>query len=160
MQEMQVWSLGQEDPLEWQMATHSSTLVWWIPWTEEPDGQQSLGSPRVRHHWVTKHAHISLSNTSDYKKELYSKTSPPLWDSLQESEGDTFKWDAAQDKSKSPWFSPAALIVSRVSQSLSSNPFWLLLPSPVQGLCTCVPFLGKLFLHTSCLVNSSSSYRS
>ena len=36
MQEMQVWSLGQEDPLEKEMATHSSILAWEIPWTEEP----------------------------------------------------------------------------------------------------------------------------
>ena len=38
MQEMQVRSLGREDPLEKEMATHSSTLTWKIPWTEEPDG--------------------------------------------------------------------------------------------------------------------------
>ena len=43
MQEMQVWSLGQEDPLEKEMATHSSILAWETPWTEEPDGLQSMG---------------------------------------------------------------------------------------------------------------------
>ena len=43
MQEMQVWSLGQEDPLEKEMAAHSSILAWEIPWTEEPDGLQSMG---------------------------------------------------------------------------------------------------------------------
>ena len=42
-------SLGQEDPLEKKMATHSSTLAWKIPWMEEPDGLQSMGSQRVRH---------------------------------------------------------------------------------------------------------------
>ena len=41
--------LGQEDPLEKEMATHSSILAGRIPWTEEPDGLQSLGSQRVRH---------------------------------------------------------------------------------------------------------------
>ena len=40
-QEMQVWSLSQEDPLEKEMATHSSILVWKTPWTEEPGGLQS-----------------------------------------------------------------------------------------------------------------------
>ena len=40
---MQVQSLGQEDPLEKEMATHSSILVWEIPWTEEPGGLQSMG---------------------------------------------------------------------------------------------------------------------
>ena len=43
MQETQVWSLGWEDPLEKEMATHSSILVWRIPWTEEPGGLQSMG---------------------------------------------------------------------------------------------------------------------
>ena len=43
MQETQVWSLGQEDPLEKEMATHSSILVWEIPWTEEPGKPQSMG---------------------------------------------------------------------------------------------------------------------
>ena len=42
-------SLGQEDPLEKEMATHSSILAWIIPWTEEPGGLQSMGSQRVGH---------------------------------------------------------------------------------------------------------------
>ena len=49
MQETQVQSLGWEDPLEKEMATHSSILAWRIPWTEEPDRLQSTGSPRVGH---------------------------------------------------------------------------------------------------------------
>ena len=47
MQETQVPSLGWEDPLEKEMAIHSSTLAWKIPWTEEPDRLQSMGSRRV-----------------------------------------------------------------------------------------------------------------
>ena len=47
IQETQVRSLGQEDPLEKEMATHSSILAWEIPWTEEPDRLQSMGSQRV-----------------------------------------------------------------------------------------------------------------
>ena len=43
MQETWVQYLGQEDPLEKEMATHSSTLAWRIPWTEEPSGLQSMG---------------------------------------------------------------------------------------------------------------------
>ena len=42
-QETPVWSLGGEDPLEKEMATHSSILAWEIPWTEEPGGLQSMG---------------------------------------------------------------------------------------------------------------------
>ena len=48
VQETWVQSLGQEDPLEKEMATHSSTLAWRIPWREEPGGLQSMGWQRVR----------------------------------------------------------------------------------------------------------------
>ena len=53
MQETWVQSLGQEDPLEKEMATHSSTFAWKIPWMEEPGGLQSTESQRVRHDWAT-----------------------------------------------------------------------------------------------------------
>ena len=46
MQEMRVWSLEREYPLEKEMATHSSILAWEIPWTEEPGGLQSIGSQK------------------------------------------------------------------------------------------------------------------
>ena len=49
MKKTQVQSLDWEDPLEKGMATHSSILVWIIPWTEEPGGLQSMGLQRVRH---------------------------------------------------------------------------------------------------------------
>ena len=48
-QETWVQSLSQEDPLEKEMATHSSTLAWKIPWMEEAGGPQSMGSQRVGH---------------------------------------------------------------------------------------------------------------
>ena len=53
MQETWVWSLGQEDPLEKEMATHSSILAWKIPWTEKLGRPQSMGSQRVGHDWAT-----------------------------------------------------------------------------------------------------------
>ena len=53
VQETQVRSLGWEDPLEKEMAIHSRTIAWKIPWTEEPDRLQPMGSQRVRHNWVT-----------------------------------------------------------------------------------------------------------
>ena len=56
--ETRVWSLGQHDPLEKKMATHSSILAWKIPWVEEFGRLQSMGSQRVRHNWVTS---LSLS---------------------------------------------------------------------------------------------------
>ena len=49
MRETRLQSLGREDPLEKEMATHSSTLAWNIPWTEKPGRLQSMGSQRVGH---------------------------------------------------------------------------------------------------------------
>ena len=49
MQETRVLSLGREDPLEKEMATHSSILAWRIPWTNEPGRLQSMGLQRVEH---------------------------------------------------------------------------------------------------------------
>ena len=53
MWEARVRSLGQEDPLEEEIETHSRILAWRIPWTQEPGGLQSMGSQRGRHDWVT-----------------------------------------------------------------------------------------------------------
>ena len=57
MRETQVQFLGLEDPLEKEMAIHSSTLAWKIPWTEQPDRLQSVGLQRVGHDWVTSLTH-------------------------------------------------------------------------------------------------------
>ena len=62
MQEMQVQSLGWEDPLEKEMATHSSNLAWEIPWTEEPGGLQSMELQRVEHDLAT-HSSKSMWHT-------------------------------------------------------------------------------------------------
>ena len=70
------WSLGREDPLEKAMVTHSSILAWRIPWTEEPDRLQSIGSRRVGHNWVTS---LSLHFTF---RELRG---PPRWLRSKES---------------------------------------------------------------------------
>ena len=53
-QEMQVQSLGQEDPLEKEMEAHSSIPAWRIPWTEERGGLPFMGSKRVVHDWAAK----------------------------------------------------------------------------------------------------------
>ena len=58
MQETWVQSLGQEDPLEQEMATHSCILAWEIPWQEEPRGLQSMGLQRVGHDWA--YTYVSL----------------------------------------------------------------------------------------------------
>ena len=70
MRETRVQSLGQEDPLEKEMATHSSIPAWRIPWTEEPGGLQSMGSQKVEHDWVT--------NTFPFRSnELHIRTEWP-----------------------------------------------------------------------------------
>ena len=65
MRETQVQSLGQEDPLEKDMAPHSSTLAWKIPWMEEPGRLQSMGSQRVGHDWVTSFHFTSMAGKED-----------------------------------------------------------------------------------------------
>ena len=58
----QAWSLGREGPLEQEVATHSSVLVWNIPWNEEPSRLQSMGLQRVEHEWAPQYhmAHASF----------------------------------------------------------------------------------------------------
>ena len=63
------WSLGQEDPLQEEMATHSSILTWEIPWSEEPGGLQLKGSQRVGHD-QTKHACTSMGKVVKMWLEL------------------------------------------------------------------------------------------
>ena len=62
MRETWVRFLGREDPLEKEMATHSSILAWRIPWMEEPGGLQSMGSQRVGHDWATSLIHSLMIN--------------------------------------------------------------------------------------------------
>ena len=71
---IQVQSLCWEDPLEKEMATHSSTLAWKIPWTEEPGRLQSTGSQRVGHDWVT-----SLETIQTQVDKLLNKTQRLLY---------------------------------------------------------------------------------
>ena len=70
MQETQVQSLAQDDPLEKEMATHPRIPAWRIPWTGEPGGLQSTGSQRVRQNWVTNSFHFKpqgpLCRTGNY----------------------------------------------------------------------------------------------
>ena len=68
MQERWVRSLGREDPLEKERATHFSILVWRIPWTEEPGGLQSMGLRRIKHNGATEHTHTNpIHESGDMK---------------------------------------------------------------------------------------------
>ena len=69
-QEMQVQSLGWEDPLEEEMATHSRILAWKIPWTEELGGLQSMKSQR--HDWVTEHKQAQTTIITATRFSTYS----------------------------------------------------------------------------------------
>ena len=64
MQETRVRSLSQEEPLEKDMATHSRTLAWRIPWTDEPGGLQSMGLQRVGHDWATSQRYLPKGRIS------------------------------------------------------------------------------------------------
>ena len=70
MQETRVWSLGQEDSLEQEMASHSRIPSWKIPWTEEPHGLQSMGSQRIGYDQATEHMWTHC--TCPMSKELIS----------------------------------------------------------------------------------------
>ena len=72
MQETWVLSLGQEDSLEKEMATHSRILAGRIPWTEEPGGPQSMGLQRVGHDFVTKQQNYNISNSEEMQMLLIS----------------------------------------------------------------------------------------
>ena len=83
MWETWVLSLSWEDPLEKAMATHSSTLAWKIPWTEEPGRLQSTGSQRVGHNWATSLLKALLPSSKAARKsnsqifKVYNETSKP-----------------------------------------------------------------------------------
>ena len=86
VQEEGVQTLSWEDLLEKEMVTHSSTLVWEISWTEEPDGLQSMGSQRVGHNLVTKQQHhiytnMHINTMGYYSAIKKSETMPftPTW---------------------------------------------------------------------------------
>ena len=74
MQEIRVQSLGREDVLEKEMATHSSILAWKTPWMEEPGRLQSMGSQRVGYDWATSLSHIYLGfpGGSDSKESAWN----------------------------------------------------------------------------------------
>ena len=94
MQETRVQSLGQENHLEKEMATHSSNLAWKIPWTEDAGMLQSMGLQRVRQNWVTNTAKNppamqntcvrSLGLEDPLKKGMATHSSIPAWSILMD----------------------------------------------------------------------------
>ena len=114
---MRVWSLGWEDPLEKEMATHFSILVWKIPWTEEPGGLQSLGSQRVRQDLSDlAQAHYSVYLEGDkgrslgwrvhrWKYWLWMKAPNSFESSAWSLSRDSFKTEL-QSSNKGVWLTP------------------------------------------------------
>ena len=84
MWEIQVLSLGQEDTLEKEMATHSSTLAWKIPWMEEPGRLQFMGLQRVGHDWTTS---LHFTGGSDGKESTHNVGDLGLMPGLGRSPG-------------------------------------------------------------------------
>ena len=80
MQETRVWSLGREDTLEKEMATHSKILAWRIPWKEEPGRLQSTGLQRVRNDWATS---LSLSLIISVVEHCFIRLLPICMSSLE-----------------------------------------------------------------------------
>ena len=86
MQETWVWSLGQKNPMEEEMATHSSILAWRIPWTEEPDVLQFMELQRIGHNWATNS--FTFTDESHDTKHLtflpYKRRIGFLWEEVVE----------------------------------------------------------------------------
>ena len=78
-EQTQVRSLGQENPLEKGMATHSSALVWRIPWTEEPGRLLSMGLQKVEHDWVTFSLYFPLKASVSRTLVRLNFISESLW---------------------------------------------------------------------------------
>ena len=76
MQEMWVRSLGQEDPLEKEMATHSSIIAWKIPWTKKPGGLQSMGLQRIRQDLASKQKQVLGADNIAVNKNWYYPSPP------------------------------------------------------------------------------------
>ena len=91
VQETWVWSLGWEDPLEKEMASHASILAWKISWTEEPRGLQSMGSQRVRHNWAT---NTYLTRSSSHSSLMAQRVEhlPSMQETWVRSLGQKIPW--------------------------------------------------------------------
>ena len=101
MQETQVRSLGREDPQEKEMATHSSSFAWRIPWMEKPGGLRSMGLQRVRHDWATNTFTFTPSIRNMFLKAEFQTFSPcfhlKCFPFLSTALKVTFHWQSLQN---------------------------------------------------------------
>ena len=114
MQVMQVRSLGQEDPLEEELVTHSSILPWKIPCTEESGGLQSMGSQRVRYDWIQTYTYIFKNKLPQGVCVLPSyccyccsvaKSCPTLCDTMGSATSFPFAFNLGQHQGLFQWVS-------------------------------------------------------
>ena len=103
MQEMWVWSLGQEGPLEKEMATHSSILAWKIPWAEEPGGLQPVGLQRARHNWAHTRMRALVWLHSHQGNVSGAAISPSGYNGFKILRLSTIKWQVSMTGPLEPW---------------------------------------------------------
>ena len=135
VQKTRVRSLSWEDPLEKEMATHSSIFAWEVSWTEEPGGLQSMGLQRVRHDWATNTyllIHVAASWSNILLIHIY--WGPTMCLIVLE---DTEKSSRTLSLSREPLYS---------SKIISGLPWWL---SGKESACQCrkprvSPWVGKI----------------
>ena len=99
MQEIWVWPWGQEDPLEKEMATHSSILAWKFPWTEEPGGLQFMSHKESD---ITEHTHTH-THTHTHLLVLWSFLGFTVVKNLPVNAGDTRDTGLISGSGRSPW---------------------------------------------------------
>ena len=126
VQETWVLSLGWEDPLEKEMATHPNILAWEIPWREKPGELQSMGSQRVRHDWAHTHYYLLTGNCipAEYNKKPNSVACPLTvlkWLLNLLLQPHVTLWEKGKRRVTS-WFCP-------LLKGFTINSIWLLSPS-------------------------------
>ena len=130
VRETRIGSLGWEDPLEKEVATHSSTLAWKIPWMEEPGRLQSMGMQRVGHDWAVSLSFLFLSYLSP---SIYDKTSSihPKSDNISAQSNSPRSFIAYSRENYDPWtkFGPAPVFIQiklmhRLNSSIHEKKTW------------------------------------
>ena len=168
MWEAWVWSLGWEDPLEKEMASHSSILAWRIPWTEEPGGLQSTGLQRVRHDWATS---LQVCHGFPYKEQASNLTTAVTIHSyFGAQENKIYRWfhffpfSSVQLLSRVRLFATSCITARQASLSITnswSSPKLMCIESvmPSSHLILCCPLLLLPPIPPSIRVFSNESTR-
>ena len=141
MQETGVWSQGWEDLLEKEMATHSSTLAWKIPWTEVPGRLQPMGWQRVRHNWATSVSFCFLKSSKNSMKFcfVFSQDEPS---SVHYNSGCTYQYKHYKKKKQTKTSQYSFSV-----QTQKSEIVWLSSPPEIHCCCN---YSASTFLKPHC----------